>query len=348
MWEKKKWGEERMQMLVIENTQNQKHFFPHAWGQEHQGTFASCFAYVLMGQERRCRKGPWRECRETPKNRHFIQRRVICQTYIILGVAEQHRLWHQSMKNIVGCTITNPLSLQQEAVESAVTKPHPGPCTSDPLGSSCPLTQRLIQRGEDRRCRVSDISLALPGSRGAEQKVLWGPPQLGSKPHFCMIRCGTWTTLLTFSWALSFFFRTQRWLWKLKLRIYRSRAQHRRGRQWTRGEGCCLEETFQGEGQLSCWWAYVEPIGTQLFSDLVLVWTPRSQHRHECGKAETALGQQTSVKPEALWECLSTTPHHRGHSWVCLWQPGTCAQSHDNSNLDAMRVAKIHWALYKF
>lgn len=125
MWEKKVRGGKNANVRHWKHTQNQKHFFPHAQGQEYLGKFVSCFAYALMEHEKCYCKGPWQEHRERPKNSHFTLRRVIYQNCIILGMTEEHRLWHRSRKNRVAHTITDSPYLEREEIISATTKPFP-------------------------------------------------------------------------------------------------------------------------------------------------------------------------------------------------------------------------------
>lgn len=80
--------------------------------------------------------------------------------------------------------------LEREELQSAMMKPFPSKVTSDFPGSCYPRTEMLIWKSENRRWSVCDISLPLAGSRGAEQKVLWSSPQLGSNPTSALLASG--------------------------------------------------------------------------------------------------------------------------------------------------------------
>lgn len=198
MWEKKVRGGKNANVRHWKHTQNQKHFFPYARGQEYLGKCASCFAYALMEHEKCYCEGPWQKHRGMPKNRHFTQRRVIYSNYIILSMTEQHRLWHRSRKNRVAHTITNSLYLEREELQSAMMKPF--------LPRSLQIFQGAVTqwprcwfgkvRRKDEVCVTSLYPLL---EVGEWSRKYCGVPTTGFKPHFRFIRFRAWSKLFNFS-----------------------------------------------------------------------------------------------------------------------------------------------------
>ena len=117
-------------------------------------------------------------------------------------------------------------------MKSAATKAPLSRLTADPSRSSYPVSEMLTWKNKERRYNESAISSSLPGSTGVEWKVWCSLHllQLGSNPNSALAALGPGASyFISLSPTPSFFICDTEVGVRIKNRIYKSRAQHRRG-----------------------------------------------------------------------------------------------------------------------